>query len=62
MSNDCQEFALQVNIHISQSGDKRRAERNGICEYLQAHTTHDFLFNANHRPEKKQRGMATEKH
>lgn len=56
MSNDSQAFAFQVNIHISQSGDKRAAEGNGICEYLQAHRTHDFLLNANHRLEKATQG------
>lgn len=34
MNNDSQAFAFQVNIHISQSGDKRAAEGNGVCEYL----------------------------
>lgn len=34
MNNDSQAFAFQVNIHIFQSGDKRAAEGNGVCEYL----------------------------
>lgn len=62
MSNDSQAFAFQVNIHISQSGDKRAAEGKGIGEYLQAHRTHDFLFNANHKLKKKQTGLAKEEH
>lgn len=56
MSNDSQAFAFQVNIHISQSGYKRAAEGNGMCEYLQAHRTHEFLFTANHRLEKTRQG------
>lgn len=56
MSNDSQAFVFQVNIHTSQSGDKRAAQGNAVCEYLQSHRTHDFLLNANHRLEKARLG------
>lgn len=56
MSNDSQAFVFQVNIHTSQSGDKRATQGNAIYEYLQSHRTHDFLLNANHRLEKARLG------